>query len=639
LPRPMPATQHSLPVSRIAALAALLLAAVIAGCALPPAGGTGPASVDRANLLLRQDNPAAAAQMFEQLAANNPPPARNDLALSAARAWLAANRADDAHRVLDAHSSALTQTQQFERELLRGEVAIARGQYLPAWQQVSKIAPPVKPADASRLYLLQQQVALRAGQAVEAVRAGIERERVASTDSERTRARRDLLTDLRSAIDRGLRVDPAASRDTLVSGWLEIAQIAAAAARAPLSAPVQVERWRGRFPGHPAAAIAASEIIAPAEGGSPRSGAVADATSIGLLLPLTGENAVRAGLVRDGFMAAVGRLPEASRPVVRIYDTGAMSVAAAIQNARAEGARMLVGPLTRTEVRDAVEQRPADMPMLLLNNLTGGGFAGTNLYQYALAPEDEARQIARQMAGAGQLKALVLAPISSSESDWGNRVTAAFTDELVRAGGQVVAQGRYDPGSTEQMTRVTAVLGIDESRSRYEKIRTVTNIDFGFEPRPRPDIDAIFVAGYQPRQGATNPLVLIHPPLKFYAGGVPIFMTQDGLSDTTQANLELAGMYLLDMPWMLETSGQVADLRAATESIWRPRGPRESRFFAFGFDAATLALAVRRPSTAWPLNALTGRLILTPEGRVERTLQWARVGSGGVVQPADPAAR
>jgi hypothetical protein len=32
-------------------------------------------------------------------------------------------------------------------------------------------------------------------------------------------------------------------------------------------------------------------------------------------------------------------------------------------------------------------------------------------------------------------------------------------------------------------------------------------------------------------------------------------------------------------------------------------------------------------------------LNLTKEGRVERSLQWARVGTNGVVQPADPVLR
>jgi uncharacterized protein len=127
--------------------------------------------------------------------------------------------------------------------------------------------------------------------------------------------------------------------------------------------------------------------------------------------------------------------------------------------------------------------------------------------------------------------------------------------------------------------------------------------------------------------------------LRVYARTLPVFINQDGLDANAQANRDLLDMYLLDMPWMLDTSGPVADLRTATESTWSARGLRQSRFFAFGYDAANLALAIRRPSTQWPLNGLTGRLDLTPEGRVERSLQWARVGNGGVVQPADPAAQ
>jgi outer membrane PBP1 activator LpoA protein len=629
-----------MPLSRSAAAVTCLLAALLVGCASAPSSGTGPASVDRAELLLRQDNPTAAAQMYEQLALGNPPPARNDLAMSAARAWLAANRADDAQRVLDANGTGLTASQQFERELLRGEVAVARGQYAPAWQQVSKITPPLKAADASRLYLLQQQVALRAGQPVEAVRAGIDRDRVAATDSERNRARRDLLSDLRSAIDRGLRIDPAASRDTTVTGWLEIAQIAAAASRSPLSAPAAVDRWRARFPNHPAATIAASEVIALAERDLPRGAAASNVTSIGLLLPLTGENAQLAGLIRDGFMAAVARMPEAGRPTVRVQDTSAVPVGTALQNVRADGADLIVGPLTKDEVRTAVEQRPGALPMLTLNTLGGSGFAGNNLYQYALAPEDEARQIARQMVGAGLRNAMVLAPVSpTGGNDWGNRVSAAFTEELTRAGGQVVVLARYDRGSNDLTAQAETVLGVDDSRSRHARVQTITGMELGFDPRPRPEIDAIFLAGYGADSVAINPLRMIYPVLNRYAPRVPVFLTQDGVSKETQANRDLIGAYVLALPWTLENSGPVADLRASTQPIWGTRDATLSHYFAFGFDAATVAVALRKPSTTWPLNGLTGRLNLATDGRVERSLQWARIGNGGVVQPGDPAAQ
>ncbi len=116
---------------------------------------------------------------------------------------------------------------------------------------------------------------------------------------------------------------------------------------------------------------------------------MAAAPPIALLLPISSNQsqaALAAGLIRDGFMTAVARLPAATRPVVRVYDTAAMTVGAALQSARAEGAGFVVGPLTRPEVQSAVEQRSGNLPMLLLNNLAGSGYVGTNLYQYALAP-------------------------------------------------------------------------------------------------------------------------------------------------------------------------------------------------------------------------------------------------------------
>ncbi len=67
------------------------------------------------------------------------------------------------------------------------------------------------------------------------------------------------------------------------------------------------------------------------------------------------------------------------------------------------------------------------------------------------------------------------------------------------------------------------------------------------------------------------------------------------------------------------------------------QGQRQSRYFAFGYDAATLTMALRRGATAWPLTGLTGRLQLTPEGRIERSLNWGQLKEGQV-QPFDPLA-
>ncbi|MEJ0098615.1 MAG: penicillin-binding protein activator [Pseudomonadota bacterium] len=601
---------------------------LLAGCATQGGGG-GPASDDRADRLMRRGDNAGAAAMYEQLAQGNPPPARNNFALAAARAWLAANRADDAQRALDLASGA-SGSQQLELGMVRSQVAVARGQYAVAWQQVSQLPQPADAATASRLLQLRQQVALRAGQPLDAVRAGITRESLAGNDEQRTAARRDLLTGLRGAIEGGLRVDPATSNDPLVRGWLELAQISVSAGRSPLSADSAVARWRTRFPGHPGSTIIESEILHPASRPSeniPR--LVASSGPVALLLPLTGRQSAVAQLVRDGFQAAVARLPESERPALKIYDTGAMSVGAALQAAQAEGAGFIVGPLVREEAQVAAEQRPGTVPLLLLNTLPGTSFAGNQLYQFALSPEDEARQIARQIAGSGKRNVAVLAPTG----DWGNRVATAFTEELTHDGGGVVAQGSYDIAKNDLTSSLTATLGINEARARQQRLQQTINAPVEFDAYPRPDIDAIFVAGYQ-----SIALRQINSQLIFNnAGDLPIYITQDGVSADTTENRDLRGMRVLGTPWELDSVGPVADLRTATETQWSAQGPRQSRYFAFGYDAATLTMALRRGSANWPLQGLTGRLQLTPEGRIERSLNWGQL-KDGQVQAFDPAA-
>jgi outer membrane PBP1 activator LpoA protein len=600
---------------------------LLAACATAP-GGPGPASEARAERLLRQGSLVEAARMYEELANNNPPPERDEFALSAARAWLDADRADDAQRALAIASVQLPDRQHFERELLAIEIAAARGQYRQAFQQATQLAEPPRREDASRLFYLRQQVALRAGEPAAAVQAGIARERAAADENGRTRARRDLLTDLRAAIDRGLRIDPAASRDALERGWLEIAQVASTAGRSPLSARSLVDRWRQRFPGHPAATIVDTEIIDPAARSGEPGGAQLSRISgpVALLLPMSnprlGPSA--ATLVRDGFRTAAGQLPDSGLGDVRIYDTHAQPVGQALRGAVADGATFIVGPLTREEVQAAAEATASNVPVLLLNTLPAG--AGRNAWQFALAPEDEARQIARHLGGRGANVA-VMAPAG----EWGQRVAAAFSEELALSGGRVAAEGYYNVATDIEFT-LRRVLGIDASRQRRERVQSAIGTAVVGEVRPEPHIDALFVAGFDPLA-----MRQIRPfQRQFNAANIPTYMTTEGLPADRTGLRDLEGVRLVEMPWFVDTVGTAADVRLSTEHAWSSVGSvRDSRLFAFGYDAAMLAAQMRRGFVSWPLEGLTGRMTLAPDGRIERQLNWAQVRDGQI-QPADP---
>jgi outer membrane PBP1 activator LpoA protein len=590
------------------------------------AGGGAPPSVERAERVARQGNHAGAAELYESLARDNPPPAGIEFAFGAAREWLAASRPAEAARVLAALTTGLTPAQSFERAMLNVEVQLAGGQAADAWRALVAQGEPRAPREAARFLALQRRAAFATSRPLEGVRAGVALERLANNDADRLAARKDLLAELRQAVDRGVKLEPQNTRDPLVRGWLEIGSIAASAGRNPLAAPAEIERWRARYPGHPAITIAQAEILGAPTQGTAAAGVAGSIVGgqVALLLPLTGRQAAAAGIVRDGFFAAWNLLPESTRPALSVHDTGTMTVEEALGRASSEGAQFIVGPLTREEVAAAVAAPGGRTPLLALNFLPVGTATPANLYQFALSPEDEARQIARRALAAGQRRAIVIAPTG----DWGMRVVAAFREELIGGGGEVIAQTSYDPARNEFSAGITDALRINDSRARQKRLEEILGGTLQFEPRRRADVQFVFAAGVPI---ATRQ---IRPQLRFYyAGDVPAYMTSDGYDPDPAANRDLDGMMFPDTPWMLQEIGPAAETRAATQQAWADKGPRLPRLFAFGFDAFNLMQALRASGGAGNgagvgLAGVTGHLSIDADRHVRRELDWAQLRNG-----------
>jgi outer membrane PBP1 activator LpoA protein len=345
---------------------------------------------------------------------------------------------------------------------------------------------------------------------------------------------------------------------------------------------------------------------------------------IALLLPLTGRQSASAIAVRDGFVTAYYSRPTADRPGLRIYDTSQMSIAAALNQATAEGAGLIVGPLPRAEVAAAAAYSGPRPPLLTLNAVTGAPAAGNVLYQFALSPEEEARQAARRVVADGNRAGVALVPAS----DWGRRVLAAFTQELTAAGGQLLDSASYDAGSTDYAAPISQVLRINESESRNKRLESVLGTRLTFQPRRRGDVAFIFSPG-QPQQER-----LLRPQLKFYfAGDVPTYATADAFEPSVNANQDLDGLIFPDAPWML--GGALVDsVRDATNAAWPTGGPKRNILFAFGFDAARLATALRSMpaqsgnATSLSVDGLTGHLTIAADGHVLRDLMWAQIRDG-----------
>jgi uncharacterized protein len=588
-----------------------------------------PPSVDRAEALARQGDQGGAAKVYEALAEQNSGADRNEFVFRATRADLAARLPDEAARVLATVQQPLNAKQNQQYAFLDVDVTLARGQGAQAWQKISVMPVPATISEAAEYFRIRQQAAFAAGRPADAVAAEISAEPWLSNAQELRQGRVNLLSELRDANDHGVKIDPRASNDPVVRGWLELGPLAALAARNPNSAIPEIEAWRARNPNHPAAEIVRTQLLG-AQQGQPIDTAEAH---IALLLPISGRAAAAATQVRDGFMTAYYQSALAQRPRVRVYDTGeGGGIADAITRATQEGAEFIVGPLTREEVVAAAGLASPHPPILALNFLPSERPAPTTFYQYALSPEDEARLAARRILDDGHRHGVAIVP----SGDWGIRVLAAFKQELEAGGGSLFAATTVDAAQTDYSDPVMQILRISDSRARHKRLESILGTKLEFEPRRRADLEFIFAPGQASMER------LLRPQLRFhYAGDVPTYATSDAFEPDTRSNQDLEGLMFPDMPWML--GGDLADaVRAAVRDAWPNGGPRRGRLFAFGFDSYRLAVALRARGVAntVSIEGLTGHLSLDADRRVHRDLNWAQIHDGEVklLQPPAQAA-
>jgi outer membrane PBP1 activator LpoA protein len=601
----------------------LLLACALAGPA--HAQSTDPVS-QQAEALATAGRHLEAAGRYEQAAHRGFLRWDARYALLAAREYVAAGETGEAERLLDkARSRVRSDEERALLALVQGSLALERGDARAAIERLRPAPMSVPTPLAAEILALRGRAEIAAGQPLAGVRT--------------FEARSALLTDAaaRSANDRLLfdqlllhppaAVTPVPGMSERERGWLELPGVLASTATGGLAgAPpdtTRVREWLLRHPAHPGAAFlprAATAVVA-APGG-------AEAT-VALLLPLSGKQEAAAMAVRDGFAAAWFASGAADvRPRVQVYDTTA-GAAAAYQRALADGARVVVGPLLKEEVVALVNAQPSGLPVptLALNAaVPEGAPAPAFLYQFALDPEQEARAVARRIAEDGLTRGIALFP----EGSWGERVHAAFVDELSRLGTVTLSGVQfYDPAAKDYSAPLRAALGRFGGAGDRSADRS--------KPAPARNAAAEQAAGPQFAFVAASPQAAraIRPQLRFQMTyDLPVYATSDAWEPSVRSANDLDGMVFPEMPWLLQGGQGAPELWDALQAEWASRTRGRLRLFAFGYDALRLAQQLGGAGGAAGLQGLTGTLDLARgDGRVRRSLQFARI-EGGRPQPA-----
>jgi len=316
---------------------------------------------------------------------------------------------------------------------------------------------------------------------------------------------------------------------------------------------------------------------------------------LAVLLPLSGSSAGAGIAVRDGFLSQYYG-ESRRRPRINFYDTlgtadGAKNAAA---KAVAEGAQMIVGPLTRDEVNAVSNQSDLNVPVLLLNR--GQNAPAPGNLSFALSPDEEGWISADRFANRNQMSVIIF----TQRDDTATRTVAAFKDQYKIRGGQVIAEHFIEGEAADLPAKITAMLSNSNATAIYIALKA---------PQARSLMAQVKTSSLANAPKLASSLIL---------NGASA--SQDGVLD---------GIEMPELPWLLNQFSGLANADSVGKTMPNIRGPAQ-RLYAFGADAWQISAYMERllQDPGFAFSGATGSLRVDSMGNVQRDPSWA-VFSGG----------
>ncbi|MBU2885391.1 penicillin-binding protein activator [Gilvimarinus agarilyticus] len=415
-------------------------------------------------------------------------------------------------------------------------------------------------------------------------------------------------------------------------GWAELAYISRNNAANLTEQLRSVKQWQDQWPQHPASLNTPSDLrlLNALIAQQPQ--------KIALLLPRQGRLASAATAVRDGFLAAYYNLgQDEPKPSVRQYDTSGVDINLLVDQAAREGAELIIGPLAKENVEQLAARVQLPVPVLALNqqdintsepprlNLPtlvlptrhNPQLFTPELYQFGLAPEDEAEQIAQLAHLSGHKRAMIIAP----DIDWAERSVQTFIEHWEGNGGEVILDSRYI-GVGDFSGVIKSALRIDDSEERHQQLRSAIYTNMEFEPRRRKDIDVIFLIATPKEARQIKPTLAFH-----YAGDIPVIATSQIYTGepNPKSDRDLNGIRFSTLPWLFDDGTETQNINSYTDAP-----DAYNRLHALGIDAfhlyPRLPQLKRLPQTR--LEGATGILSMSPDRQINRQSVWAEFRDG-----------
>lgn len=377
-----------------------------------------------------------------------------------------------------------------------------------------------------------------------------------------------------------------------------------------------------------------SQSLVPSRQGMPAS---RDAGRVAILLPLSGS---LANVGQPMLQAAQLALPPSGAPALIVKDTGGSpaGAAAAAQAAIAEGAGMILGPLTSTETAAVTPiATQAGVPVLAFTN--AGAVAQPGVWTLGITPTQQVRRLVAAAQAQGKTEFAALLP----ETDFGRSMADALIAACASAGLNTPMIRYHGAGTASINVAARDLSGYANRRGPIDAQIRAARADRTAEGRRR----AADLARSSIPPAPFNALLLadVRDNLQLIAAVLPYY-------DVDQPSVQIMGPAL----WGTPASGA-----SALQGAWfaspdtAPRAPLEDLYAGkygappppladLAFDAASIA-RVLAGQGGYSMASLTqpagfagvdGWMVLQPDGQVRRGLAVYRVERGGpaMVEPA-----
>jgi outer membrane PBP1 activator LpoA protein len=574
---------------------------------------------------LSAGNYMAAAEEYLRLAEENKRDAGSFL-LKSADAYIRAERPELAESTLaNLQPDKLPALHKIELDILTARIDILRGDALTALSRLDIAMPADSPRPLHAMYYQARATALEMdNQILPAVRARTELNKYIPSVQELTENNKAIWQLLSKSDVHVLTQELGTSGgNPALDSWLELAIISKTLVFKPQKLGPAIESWRQRYPSHPDITEIINSIYTTAEQVN------AKPEQIALLLPFNTQYRDASNAIRDGFVAAW--YESADKPALKIHHADQQNIIEVYRTAVNDGADFVVGPLEKEAVSALVASGDIMVRTLALNQIdnpvaasaqTSTTPAASQLFQFGLIPEDEARFAAERAWFDGHANVLIITP----DSGWGDRIFNAFSSHWTALGGRIIEHVRIPADTRDYSRPVKQLLNIENSEQRAKQLTAALRRNIVAEPRYRRDADVIFLA--------VSPLMAqqLVPQLRYYrADSIATYSISSIYSGKfdPEANTDIDNVIFSDMPWVIDPAREYSPLQQTLNKTWGQSESPYRRLYAFGIDTYRLLPELGRLSAqSGSYQGESGALSLTREGYVRRKPVWAKFING-----------